>query len=717
MTPEGTPTGTGGDDGGTAVEPAADAHIAVHWREEEYYEPPESFIAQANANDAAIFGRFAEENFPDCFKEYADLLTWDAEWDTTLDTSNPPFWKWFVGGKLNACVNCVDRHLATSADKAAFMWVPEPEDEATLELTYQELYNRVNEFSALLKDFGGVQTGDRVTFHLPMVPELPVSMFACARLGVIHSEVFGGFSGAACGGRIADSQSHILVTMDGYYRNGELIDHKAKADEAVATAREQGHEIEKVLVWRRYPGRYSSQTPMVEGRDFFVDDVLEDYRGKVVEPVSMPAEAPLFLMYTSGTTGRPKGCQHSTGGYMSYVAGTSKYYQDIHPDDTYWCFADIGWITGHSYIVYGPLALGTTSVMYEGVPTYPDAGRPWRIAEKLGVNIFHTAPTTIRMLRKLGPDEPAKYDYHFKHMTTVGEPIEPDVWRWYHRVVGKGEAAIVDTWWQTENGGFLGSTLPALQPMKPGSCGPGVLGIYPVIYDDEGNVVEAGSGRAGNICIRNPWPGIFQTIWGQPERFVDTYYARYCRDTESKDWRDWPYLAGDGAVQAADGYFRILGRIDDVINVAGHRLGTKELESASITVDEIAEAAAVPVIDDIRGRAVEMYVALKPGFAPSAEIEQKVITAIETEIGKIARPKRVWIVTDMPKTRSGKIMRRVIASISNFADVGDVSTLANPEIVDDIQHHVQSDKVARGEVPRELSPQELEEIKRFGQAE
>jgi acetyl-CoA synthetase len=428
----------------------------------------------------------------------------------------------------------------------------------------------------------------------------------------------------------------------------------------------------------------------------------------------MPAEAPLFLMYTSGTTGRPKGCQHSTGGYLAYVAGTSKYYQDIHPDDTYWCFADIGWITGHSYIVYGPLALGTTSVIYEGVPTYPDAGRPWRIAERLGVNIFHTAPTTIRMLRKLGPDEPAKYTYRFKHMTTVGEPIEPDVWRWYHDAVGKGEAVIVDTWWQTENGGFLGSTLPALQPMKPGSCGPGVLGIYPVIYDEDGNVVEAGSGKAGNICIRNPWPGIFQTIWGQPERFVEIYYAKYCRDKQSTDWRDWPYFAGDGAVQAADGYFRILGRVDDVINVAGHRLGTKELESATITVEEVAEAAAVPVLDELRGRAVEMYVSLKPGLVPSPEIEQKVAKAIETEIGKIARPKNVWIVPDMPKTRSGKIMRRVIAGISNFTDIGDVSTLANPEIVDDIRHHVQSEKLARHEVPRELSPQEQEEIAAFG---
>jgi acetyl-CoA synthetase len=355
--------------------------------------------------------------------------------------------------------------------------------------------------------------------------------------------------------------------------------------------------------------------------------------------------------------------------------------------------------------------------MYEGVPAYPDPGRPWRIAERLGVTIFHTAPTTIRMLRKVGPEEPKKYNYRFKHMTTVGEPIEPQVWRWYYDVVGKGTAVIVDTWWQTENGGFLGSTLPALQPMKPGSCGPGVLGIYPVILDENGEVVEAGSGRAGNICIRNPWPGIFQTVWGQPERFVQIYYAKYCRDTNSKDWRDWPYFAGDGALQAADGYFRILGRVDDVINVAGHRLGTKELESASIAVEEIAEAAAVPVMDELRGRAVEMYVSVKPGFTTSGDIEQKVANAIETSIGKIARPKHVWIVPDMPKTRSGKIMRRVIAGISNFTDVGDTTTLANPEVVEVIRRHVQAEKVARGEVPRQLSPQEMEEIKAFGRVE
>src|SRR6266702_3254880 len=690
---------------------SSEATIAVHWREEGYYPPPPKFIGQANASDPAILDRFAEANFPECFREYADLLEWDEYWHTTLDTSNPPFWKWFAGGKLNASYNCVDLHLARDRNKAALIWVPEPEDTADAVITYQALYRRVNEFAAVLQDLG-LQAGDRVTLHMPMVPELAVTMLACARLGVVHSQVFGGFSGTACGHRIADSGSRFLITMDGYYRGGQLSDHKVKADEALAAARQEGQELDKVLVWRRHPGQYASQIPMVEGRDVFVDDLLAEHRGKTVEPVSMPAEAPLFIMYSSGTTGRPKGCQHSIGGYLAYVAGTPKYYQDIHPDDVYWCMADIGWITGHSYIVYGPLALGTTTVVYEGVPNYPDGGRPWRIAEKLGVNIFHTSPTAIRMLRKVGPEEPRKYDYHFKHMTTVGEPIEPEVWRWYHSEVGKVEAAIVDTWWQTENGGFLGSTLPALQPMKPGSCGPGVLGVYPVIYDENRN--EIPDGRAGNICIRNPWPGIFQTIWGQPDRFVDTYYSKYNKDPDSMDWRDWPYFAGDGAVRAADGYFRILGRVDDVINVAGHRLGTKEIESAALTVPEVAEAAAVPVIDDIRGRVVEVYVSLKPGFVPGKEMEGKVSKAIEAEIGKIARPKNVWIVPDMPKTRSGKIMRRVIASISNFADVGDVTTLANPEIVDDIRHHVQSAKVARDDVPRDLTEVEFEEIKKFG---
>ncbi len=666
----------------------SEAQIAVHWQEEDYFAPPAKFIAQANLTDAGIFERFSLDKFPECYREFADLLEWYKRWDKTLDTGNAPFWRWFVGGKLNACSNCVDRHLAKHKNKAAIHFVPEPEQEAVQHITYQELFVRVNEFAALLRDFCGLKTGDRVTLHMPMVAELPITMLACARLGVIHSQVFSGFSGKACADRAVDSESRVLITMDAYYRAGKLLDHKEKADIAVAEAATDGHRIDKVLVWQRYPGKYSSPTKLVEGRDVIINDLLRKYRGKRVEPVPMPAEAALFLMYTSGTTGKPKGCQHSIGGYLAYVTWTSKYIQDIHPEDVYWCMADIGWITGHSYIVYGPLSLGASSVIYEGVPTHPDAGRSWRIAEDLDVNIFHTSPTAIRALRRAGPDEPAKYNHHFKHMTTVGEPIEPAVWKWYFTEVGKGEAVIVDTWWQTENGGFLCSTVPAIHKMKPGSAGPGIPGIHPVIYDDEGKELPAGSGKAGNICIRNPWPGIFQTIWKDPDRFVAQYYARYCKNPKSKDWRDWPYLAGDGAVQAADGYYRILGRIDDVINVAGHRLGTKEIESAALLVAEVAEAAVVPVADEIKGKVPDLYVSLKPGLNASKELANKISAAVVSAIGAIARPREVVIVPDMPKTRSGKIMRRVLAAISSHQDPGDVSTLANPEVVDKIRELV-----------------------------
>ena len=667
----------------------SEAQIAVHWQEEEYFHPSSEFIAQANMTDAGLYDRFSLDNFPECFKEYADLLTWYQYWHTTLDTSDAPCWKWFVGGKINASYNCVDRHLAEHKNKAALIWVPEPEEESHAAITYQELYVRVNEFAALLQDAAGLKTGDRVTIHMPMVPELPITMLACARLGVIHSVVFGGFSGKACGERAADSGSRVLITMDAYYRGGKLLGHKDKADIAVETAASENQTVDTVLIWQRHPGTYSADTPIVEGRDHFVNDLLPNYRGQRVEPVQLAAEDPLFLMYTSGTTGRPKGCQHSTGGYLAYAAATSKFVQDIHPNDVYWCMADIGWITGHSYIVYGPLALGATSVMYEGVPTFPDAGRAWRIAEQLDVNIFHTAPTTVRMIRKAGPDEPAKYNYHFKHMTTVGEPIEPQVWRWYHEVVGKGEAVIVDTWWQTETGGFLCSTMPALHPMKPGSAGPAMPGIHPIIYDEDGNAVTEPA-TAGNICIQNPWPGAFQTIWGDRDRYVNTYYAKYNKDPESKDWRDWPYFPGDAAVRAADGYYRILGRVDDVINVAGHRLGTKELESACLSVDEVAEASVVPLADELRGKVPDIYVSLKPGILPSKEIENAVIKSIEETIGKIARPRHVYIVPDMPKTRSGKIMRRVLAAISNGSNVGDVTTLANPEVVEEVRMMVQA---------------------------
>ncbi|HEV8265328.1 MAG TPA: acetate--CoA ligase [Gemmatimonadales bacterium] len=688
----------------------SEAQIAVHWKEEEHYQPSETFKAQAIMRDPHILEKFGLAKFPDCFKEYADMLTWFDPYRTVLDTSDAPFWKWFVGGKINACYNCVDRHLDRYANKAAFIFVPEPEKEPDVTITYQELYDRVNEVAALLRGLG-LKAGDRVTFHMPMVPELPITMLACARLGVIHSQVFGGFSGQACGSRIQDSGSRVLITMDSYWRNGTLVDHKANADIAVRTAKELGQDVDKVLVWQRYPGRYSAKTPMVSGRDVFVNDLLKNYTGQKVEPVALASEGPLFLMYSSGTTGKPKGAQHSIAGYLAYVTATSRWILDIHPDDIYWCMADIGWITGHSYIVYGPLANAATSVLYEGVPTFPDAGRPWRIAERLRVNIFHTAPTAIRMLRKLGPQEPRKYKYQFKSMTTVGEPIEPEAWRWYYDEVGKRQAVITDTWWMTETGGFLGTTVPAIHPMKPGSCGPGAPGIHPVIYDETGAEVAKGSGKAGNICIRNPWPGIMQTIWGDPDRYVKTYFAKYNRNPKSKDWRDWPFMCGDGAVQAADGYYRVLGRIDDVINVAGHRLGTKEIESACLTVPEVAEAAVVPVQDELKGRVPEVYIAVKPGVQPSQQVIDRVIKANEEVIGKIARPKHVYIVPDMPKTRSGKIMRRVLAAISNRRDVGDVTTLANPDVVEQIRAMVQGkDAVAtKDELP--------EDIAQFGQAE
>jgi acetyl-CoA synthetase len=694
----------------TELTEVSEAQIAVHWKEEEFYQPSETFKAQANMRDSRIFEKFSLDKFPDCFKQYADLLTWFAPYRTVLDTSDAPFWKWFVGGKINASYNCLDRHLAKYATKAAFIFAPEPEAEPDVTLTYQQLYDRVNEMAALLGGLG-LKAGDRVTFHMPMVPELPITMLACARLGIIHSQVFGGFSGQACGSRIQDSGSRVLITMDAYWRNGTLVDHKANADIAVRTAKELGQDIDKVLVWQRYPGKYSAKTPMVAGRDVFVNDLLKNHKGQKVEAVALPSEGPLFLMYSSGTTGKPKGAQHSIAGYLAYVTATSQWVLDIHPEDIYWCMADIGWITGHSYIVYGPLASAATSVLYEGVPTFPDAGRPWRIAERLGVNIFHTAPTAIRMLRKLGPQEPRKYKYRFKSMTTVGEPIEPEAWRWYYDEVGKREAVITDTWWMTETGGFLGTTMPAIHPMKPGSCGPGAPGIHPVIYDETGAEVPKGSGKAGNICIRNPWPGIMQTIWGDRERYVKTYFSKYNKNPKSKDWRDWPFMCGDGAVQAADGYYRILGRIDDVINVAGHRLGTKEIESACLTVAEVAEAAVVPVQDELKGRVPEVYIAVKPGVQPSQAVIDRVIKANEEVIGKIARPKHVYIVPDMPKTRSGKIMRRVLAAISNRRDVGDVTTLANPDVVEQIRVMVQGkDTITTHE---ELP----EDIAKFGQVE
>ena len=674
----------------TATDRGGEADIAVHWQEEPMVAPPRAVRRPPHLADPTLKPRFASARFPGSFEAYAEMLTWSRRWDRTLDADRPPFYRWFPGGRLNASVNCIDRHLPDRAASPALVFVPEPESEAPEVLTYQDLYDRVNALAAYLHRGLGAVPGERVTLHLPMTPELPIAMLACARLGLPHSVVFSGFSGEACGLRIADSQSRFLITMDGYFRNGRWVDLRRAAERAYQVAHAEGHPPEKVLVLPRRPGHGRWEPPLRPRVEIDLEAELQSYRSAREVAQDLPSDHPLFLMYTSGTTGRPKGVQHNLGGYLAYAAGTTYYYQDLDPDDVYWCMADIGWITGHTYIVYGPLALGAQVVLYEGVPTWPDAERPWRISEQLGVTVFHTSPTAIRQLRRLAPSGPGRHRTRFRLLTSVGEPIEPETWHWYFSEVGRGRAALVDAWWQTETGGILCATAPGVDPMKPGSAGPGALGIFPEIRDEEGRVIPPGSGRAGALVIPHPWPGQMAGIWGDPQRYVETYYRRFNLHPESTDWRDWPYVTGDGAVQAMDGYIRILGRMDDVINVAGHRLGAKEIESACLTVHAVAEAAVVPVSDPVKGRCPEVYIALRPGFEPSLDLADRVTRAVETTIGKIARPTRVWFVPDMPKTRSGKILRRVLAAISNRRPSGDLTTLANPEVVAEIEQLVRT---------------------------
>ncbi len=680
-------------------EEGGEAAIAAHWREEGPLPPPEGLRRTANVRDRALWDRFARAGFPDAFREFGDLLDWIRPFRQVFDGSRPPFYRWFVGGELNASANCLDRHLATRGDRVAIRFVPESERAEDRILTYRALHARVNELAALLREEAGVLAGDRVTLHLPMTPELPITMLACARLGAVHSVVFAGFSAEACGHRIADSGSRVLVTMDGFWRRGRWVDHRAIAHRASEVAAREGRSLERLLVWTREPEAPRPGGPTGPVPELHLAEALVRFRGTTVEPVPMPSEAPLFLMYTSGTTGRPKGAQHGTAGYLAYAAATTRLVLDVHPDDVYWGLADIGWITGHTYIVYGPLTLGATTILYEGIPDYPDADRPWRIAERLGVDVLYTSPTAIRQLRKEAPDAPLRHRLRFRVLGTVGEPIEPEAWRWYFDAVGGGRAAVVDTWWQTETGGILCSTVPALDPMKPGSAGPPLPGIDLAVLDEHGAPIARGSGRAGNLVVRAPWPGLMQTIWEDPDRFVATYFARYNRDRASRDWRDWPYFTGDGALEAADGYIRILGRIDDVINVAGHRLGSKEIESACLTVPGVAEAAVVPVLDPVRGRLPEVFVAIAPGAPDPGEVASRVTAAIEREIGKIARPRAVWVIADMPKTRSGKIMRRVLAALANGTDAGDITTLSDPAVVEEIRRRVAAGRSSSGSAP------------------
>ena len=652
--------------------------------EREYYRPPVSFVGQANATDPEIYDRF--DAFPEGFEEYAELLDWDEYWKRPFDGSNPPFFEWFVGGKLNASYNCIDRHLEDRANQTALLWESEDTEERR-RIAYQDLYREVNELAALLLEIG-VEADDIVTLHMPMVPALPITMLACARIGAPHSQVFAGFSADALATRIDDAESDVVVTIDGYYRRGDFLHHKQKADEAVASAET---DVDTVLVWTRHgPEALHENAEMVDGRDVFVEEQLEDHRGDRVEPVSRDAEDPLFLMYTSGTTGKPKGCQHRTGGYLAWATGTSRNVLDIKPEDTYWCAADIGWITGHSYIVYGPLSLGTTSLMREGAPDTPHRGVIWEIAERYDVDIFHTSPTAVRLFMKWGEEILDDYDFDFRHLTTVGEPIQPEAWKWYYEHVGGGDAVIVDTWWQTETGGHLITNLPAIDDMKPGSAGKPHPGIAANVYTDAGDPVEPASGQAGSLVIERPWPGMLQTVYGDPDRFVRTYWAQFS-DTDSDDWREWVYAPEDGAVYEEDGYFRILGRLDDVMNVAGHRLGTMELESAVSEVSEVAEAAVAARAHDTKGEVPDVYVTPREGVDPSEELEAKIVEAIEREIGAFARPSDVIFVSELPKTRSGKIMRRLLENISNDQALGNTDTLRDPSVPERIREKVHGD--------------------------
>jgi acetyl-CoA synthetase len=658
-------------------EPEGSATIEARLREQEYFRPPTKFVGQANATDPAIHDEL--DNFPEGFERYAELLDWDEEWDEVFDGSNPPFFEWFVGGKLNASYNCVDRHIEERKNQTALLW--EGTDGEQENITYQDLYRRVNEMAAALRA-QGVEEDDVVTVHLPMVPALPITMLACARIGAPHSVVFAGFSAQALAERVDSAESDYIVTIDGYYRRGEFLEHIEKTDEAL----NQTERDPTVLQWNRH------DEPKADVDDDYVniDSLLEEHTLDTVEPVSRDAEDPLFLMYTSGTTGKPKGCQHRTGGYLAYAAATSKNVLDIKPEDTYWCAADIGWITGHSYIVYGPLALGTTSVMYEDTPDHPHKGRIWEIAEKYDVDIFHTSPTAVRMFMKWGEEYPESYDFDFRHMTTVGEPIQPEAWLWYYKHIGDEDAVIVDTWWQTETGGHLITNLPALDDMKPGSAGKPAPGIKPALVDDHGEKLPEASGQAGNLVIEKPWPSMLQTVYGNDERFISTYWEDFS-DTDSDDWTDWNYKAGDGAVQAQDGYWRILGRLDDVMNVAGHRLGTMELESAVSEVEAVAEAAVAPRKDAEKGEVPDVYVILREGVEANDAVKADIVGAVEEEIGKFARPANVIFVDELPKTRSGKIMRRLLEEISNGDELGDTTTLRDPSVPEQIREQVHGD--------------------------
>jgi acetyl-CoA synthetase len=629
--------------------------------EDRKFEPSPEFAAQANARPG-IHAEAEADYLAFWQKQALTRITWHNEPTQVLDDSNPPFYEWFADGRLNISFNCLDRHLADHGDQVAYHWVGEPGDKRTL--TYQELHSEVCRFANGLKGLG-LEKGDRVAVYMGMVPELPVAMLACARLGLVHSVVFGGFSSDALSSRILDAAARVVITQDGAWRGGHVVPLKENADIALRST----PDVEHVIVLRRT----DHGVDMIDGRDIWWDDLVEG-QGTECEPVILDAEDPLYILYTSGTTGRPKGIVHTQGGYLTGIVTTHDYVFDLNPDtDVYWCGADIGWVTGHSYIVYGPLSNRTSSVMYEGAPNFPDLDRLWQIIEDYGVTIFYTAPTAIRTFMKWGDQHVDKHDLSsLRLIGTVGEPINPEAWVWYQQTIGGGRCPVVDTWWQTETGAIMITPLPGITPTKPGSATIPFPGIFADVVDEEGNSVPLGGG--GYLVITRPWPAMARTIYGDDQRFVDTYWSRFPER----------YFPGDGAKRDEEGYFWLLGRVDDIMLVSGHNISTTEVESALVSHAAVAEAAVVGRKDDLTGQAIAAFVTLRIDVVGDEDLLDELRDHVAHTLGPIAKPKSIVFTDDLPKTRSGKIMRRLLQDISENRQLGDVTTLANEAVVTEI---------------------------------
>jgi acetyl-CoA synthetase len=635
------------------------------------FEPPRALTRGAYVKSFAEYEEIYKRSIEDpggFWAEMADQLEWFKKWERVLEADfSKAMICWFTGGTLNASFNCLDRHLRDGRqNKTALIWEGEPDGQNRV-YTYQQLHREVCKFANVLKK-KGLKRGDRLALYMPMIPELPVAMLACARIGVIHSVVFGGFSAESLRDRILDCEAKLLVTTDGSFRAGKVITLKDNADVALRKC----PSVESCIVCKCT----NTDVAMEKGRDtWWEEEMAADDITANCEPEEMDAEDPLFILYTSGSTGKPKGVLHTTGGYLLYVLQTTKWIFDLKDEDIYWCTADIGWVTGHSYIVYGPLALGATSVMFEGVPTYPNPDRFWAIVEKYRVNIFYTAPTAIRALMREGDDWPLNRDLSsLRILGTVGEPINPEAWMWYYNIIGGGRCPIMDTYWQTETGGSIISPLPGAIAIKPGSATVPFPGIDAVVVREDGS--ECDTNEGGYLCVRQPWPGIMRTVYGDPQRFWNTYFSQF----------PGMYFTGDGARRDEDGYFWLMGRVDDVINVSGHRLGTAEIESALVSHPMVVEAAVVGFSHDIKGQGIYAFVTLKSGVEQTDELKKTLVGHVRKEIGPIATPDKIHFAEALPKTRSGKIMRRILRKIAegDIEDLGDISTLADPSVVESL---------------------------------